>query len=311
MQLWPDSLRSLWGCQDVGGPSAGCLTQLAELLGVSVQAEPVSVLQGKLRAGPFRCLECPALCDWGLGTSMKEGEQALRWGRKPAWREGKGPPSLSLWRPLLALGSGMSSGIDGQVLSSGMPGTGGQVLGFGMSSGTGGQVLGSGMFSGTGGQVPGCGMSSGTGCRSQVPADHSTWGVCVCVGGTGGTASACSLLLSLRPSCSGLQPGSPEDPPQRMAWLGGLCGENEKQQGGRWGRPEAEGGSNPGPCPANCVMPGEALFGCLDSAPWQPGVARSKGTGEVIAQPKAEGQSVPVWGTMAPQRRPCLNLREP
>lgn len=50
----------------------------------------------------------------------------------------------------------------------------------------------------------------------------------------------CSLLLSLWPFCFGLWPGSPEDLPQRMAWLGGLGRGNEKKRGGKWGRPEAE-----------------------------------------------------------------------
>lgn len=89
---------------------------------------------------------------------MEEGEQALRRGHGPAWprwREGKGSPSSLTLETSAGLGSGMSSGIDGQVLGSGMSGTGGQVPGSGMSSGTGGQVPGSGMSSGTTGQVPG------------------------------------------------------------------------------------------------------------------------------------------------------------
>lgn len=45
---------------------------------------------------------------------------------------------------------------------------------------------------------------------------------------------------------------------------------------------------------------GEALPRCPDSAQCHLGMAESKGTGKVIAQPRDEGQSVPVVDRMAP-----------
>lgn len=117
------SLRPLLGARM---PCA--LHSWLELLGVSVLLAPLLVLPLKPRAGLFCCLECLA-SDESSPYGVSPGDIPQRGAsRHPegvmdrpgpgllgqGW-QGRGPPPLSLWRPLLAVDSRMSSGIDSQV----------------------------------------------------------------------------------------------------------------------------------------------------------------------------------------------------